>query len=127
MAHELEICLFGGLRIALNGVPITDFMSQKVPALLAYLALNPGPQRRDDLAALLWGELPDADARNNLRQAIANLRKLLEPHLRVTRETVELKPGAALFLDVAAFERGIHPQPVPSPETRSQQLEVSSQ
>ena len=61
--------------------PLTAFMSNKVPALLAYLAVTGRAQRRDDLAALLWGEMPDADARNNLRQAIANLRRSLEPHL----------------------------------------------
>ena len=58
-------------------------MSHKVPALLAYLAMSEGPQRRDDLAALLWGEMPEVDAKNNLRQAIANLRKALEPHLLI--------------------------------------------
>ena len=57
MANELDIRLFGGLRIALDGVPLADFMSHKVPALLAYLAMSEGPQRRDDLAALLWGEM----------------------------------------------------------------------
>ena len=48
MANELDIRLFGGVRIALDSVSLTDFMSQKVPALLAYLAMNEGPQRRDD-------------------------------------------------------------------------------
>jgi DNA-binding SARP family transcriptional activator/predicted ATPase len=121
MAQELEIRLFGGLRIALDGVPLTDFMSQKVPALLAYLALNPGPQRRDDLAALLWGELPDADARNNLRQALANLRRALDAHLRITRETVELSPDA-YFLDVTAFEDGLRRLAEP----RNQPLEAAT-
>lgn len=115
MANELEIRLFGGLRIALDRVPLADFMSHKVPALLAYLAVSEGPQRRDDLAALLWGEMPDTDARNNLRQAIANLRKLLKPHLLITRETVELNPGTPLFLDVAAFERGLQTHSAPAP------------
>ena len=98
MANQLEIRLFGGLRIAQDGVPLTAFMSNKVPALLAYLAVTGRAQRRDDLAALLWGEMPDVDARNNLRQAIANLRRLLEPHLIITRDTVELNPAAPLAL-----------------------------
>jgi len=114
MANELDIRLFGGLRIALDGVPLADFMSHKVPALLAYLTMNEGPQRRNDLAALLWGEMPDTDARNNLRQAIANLRKTLEPHLLITRETVEFSPSSTLFLDVAAFERGLQTLSAPA-------------
>ena len=114
MANELDIRLFGGLRIALDGVPLADFMSHKVPALLAYLAMSEGPQRRDDLAALLWGEMPEVDAKNNLRQAIANLRKALEPHLLITRETIELNPSTTLFLDVAAFERGLQTLSAPA-------------
>ncbi|MBM4459670.1 MAG: hypothetical protein FJ011_18230 [Chloroflexi bacterium] len=123
MAQELEIHLFGGLRITLNGVPQTDFMSQKVPALLAYLALNAGPQRRDDLAALLWGELPDSDARNNLRQALANLRRALDAHLHITRETAELRPDTVRLLDVSVFEDGLRlPADLP-PAVRCARLE----
>ena len=122
MANELDIRLFGGVRIALDSVSLTDFMSQKVPALLAYLAMNEGPQRRDDLAALLWGEMPEADAKNNLRQAIANLRKLLEPHLLVTRETIEINPSTTLVLDVAAFERALQSQRGSSPLSLSPSL-----
>ena len=114
MANELDIRLFGGLRITLDGVPLADFMSHKVPALLAYLAMSEGPQRRDDLATLLWGEMSDVDAKNNLRQAIANLRKALEPHLLITRETVELNPSTTLFLDVTAFERGLQTLSAPA-------------
>ncbi len=66
-AMSLEIRLFGGVRVAVDGAPVTGFMSAKVPALLAYLAVTGRAARRDDLAALLWGEMPDVDARNNLR------------------------------------------------------------
>lgn len=132
MANHLDIRLFGGLWIALDGTRLADFMSQKVPALLAYLVMNEGPQRRDDLAALLWGEMPDVDARNNLRQAIANLRKSLEPFLLVTRETLEINSHMPLFLDVAVFDRTLQTQsptsplshsPDPTPDIRAQQLQ----
>ncbi|MEI2692113.1 MAG: hypothetical protein V9H69_21370 [Anaerolineae bacterium] len=73
-------------------------MSSKVPALLAYLAVTGRPHQRDALAGLLWGEMPDAAAANNLRQALSNLRKLFEPHLLITRDTV-------------AFNRDSTPQP----------------
>ena len=44
-----------------DGAPITAFESDKVRALLAYLAVESGrPQRREMLAGLLWPERPDA-------------------------------------------------------------------
>lgn len=105
MPSELRIYLFGGLHVALNGTPLTGFRSSKVPALLAYLVANRRPHLRDVLAALLWGELPDPDAKNNLRQSLSNLRTLLAPYLRVSREEVEFQALPSFFLDSEAFEQ----------------------
>lgn len=102
---ELQIRLFGGLDIVRGGAPVTGFMSSKAPALLAYLAVTGRPHSRDALAGLLWGDLPDVDAKNNLRQTLSNLRRLLEPHLLITREAVALNPAAPYTLDVEEFER----------------------
>jgi len=102
MDTSLEIRLFGGLRVAVDGAPVTGFMSAKVPALLAYLAVTGRGQRRDDLAGLLWGEMPDVDAKNNLRQALANLRRSLEPWLIITREEVALDPETMLAANAHA-------------------------
>ncbi len=126
MAHGLEIRLFGGLKIILDDVPLTRFMSAKVPALLAYLAVTGCAQRRDDLAGLLWGELSDADARNNLRQAIANLRRVLEPYLLITRETVELNPALPCSLDVAEFEQRLQFQAALASDARARQLQAAT-
>ncbi len=126
MANCLDIRLFGGLRIALDGEPVSAFMSQKVPALLAFLAVSGRAQRRDDLAALLWGEMPDADARNNLRQALANLRKLLDPCLTITRETVELNAEPPVFLDTTAFETALALPPGLPVENRAAALTAAA-
>ena len=88
MPTDLQIRLFGGLTISQNEALLTPFISNKVPALLAYLAVTRRPHQRNVLAALLWGEMADADAKNNLRQALSNLRKLIDPHLIVTRDTI---------------------------------------
>lgn len=101
---KLEICLFGGLRVVVNDEPITSFMSAKAPALLAYLAVSGRVQRRDDLAALLWGEMAEADAKNNLRQVLTNLRRFVGPWLLITRETVEMNPATPYCLDVTLFD-----------------------
>jgi DNA-binding SARP family transcriptional activator len=103
MTTGLEIRLFGGLEIRHAGEAVTAFVSNKAPALLAYLAVTQRPCQRDALAALFWGEMGDADAKNNLRQALTSLRKTLEPCLDINRDTVALRDGPSLFVDVPAF------------------------
>lgn len=107
MTAGLEIRLFGGLEIQLNGAPVSTFISNKAPALLAYLAVVKRPVQRDSLAALFWGEMAEADAKNNLRQVLTNLRKQLDPQLDVTRESVALRSDPPYRVDVADFLRGI--------------------
>ena len=53
--------------------------SAKTLALLFYLAQNPAPQSRHRLMGLLWGTLPEASARRDLRHALWNLRRQLRP------------------------------------------------
>ena len=103
MTTELEIRLFGGLEIRYAGEAVSSFISSKAPALLAYLAVTGRPHQRDTLAALLWGEMGDADAKNNLRQALTSLRKVLDPFLDISRETVALRGDLPPFIDVSAF------------------------
>lgn len=103
MPIGLEIRLFGGLDIRRDGKPIGGFVSNKAPALLAYLVSTNRPHQRDALAALLWGEMADADARSNLRQALANLRKLVDPHLLISRETIAWNETEPYTLDVKQF------------------------
>jgi len=100
---SLEIRLLGGLQIGYGDAPAPHFVSSKAPALLAYLAVSGRPHQRDALAGLLWGEMPDAAAANNLRQALSNLRKLFEPYLLITRDTVAFDPAIPHFLDVEDF------------------------
>ena len=58
MAH-LALTLFGPLEVTLDGDPVTSFASNKVRALLVYLAVEADrPHRRDALAPLLWPNWP---------------------------------------------------------------------
>lgn len=103
MTAVLEIRLLGGLEIRREGASISGFVSSKAPALLAYLVVTDCPHQRDALSALLWGEMDDADAKNNLRQTLSNLRKLLEPYLHINRDIVAWNTAASCTLDVAQF------------------------
>ena len=52
---QLSIQLLGPLRVAVAGNAVDDFATDKVRALLAYLAVeNDRPHRRERLAGLLW-------------------------------------------------------------------------
>src|SRR5206468_1764679 len=93
----------GGLRITQSGTPLTVLASHKGQALLCYLAVTRRPHSRAALAGLLWPELPEADARTNLRTALAKLHKVVAPHLSVTRETVGFNSTIPYWLDVERF------------------------
>jgi DNA-binding SARP family transcriptional activator len=103
----LEIALLGGFRARLPSGTAVSIPTRKAQALLAYLAVPPGQAHpRDKLAALLWGDMPDPQARASLRQALFALRKALaegDP-LRQEGGAVALLPGA-VRVDVVAFEQ----------------------
>ena len=108
--HHLSISLFGPLLVLRNGQLVNGFAYQKARALLIYLLLEAArPHSRDELIGLLWPELPDTAARTNLRQALADLRKVLgdeeatPPYLLVTRDSLQFNPSSAYLLDVTEF------------------------
>src|ERR671933_400207 len=108
MAH-LSVSLPGPPQATYDGQPLAGFESAKVWALFAYLLVEADrPHPREALMALLWPEQPEAVARHNLRQALANLRQVLDdrthapPFLHITRASVQFDP-AACDLDVATF------------------------
>src|SRR5215468_4497536 len=84
---------------------VVDLPSKKLAALLTYLACTaPKPQPRERLSALLWGSHFDAQAKQNLRQALFRLRKVLgQDALAGDGEVVSLNPAAVLS-DVGRFE-----------------------
>ncbi len=75
-----QLCTYflGPFHLTRNSVSVTGFESDKMRALLAYLLIERGrPHRRDALAALLWPEQPDQEARHSLRQTLYVLRRIL--------------------------------------------------
>jgi len=109
MAH-LSLSLLGSFQATLAGKPITTFESNKGRALLAYLAVEADrPHPRESLVGLLWPELPEQAARNNLRHTLATLRRTIADReadpsfLIVTRETIQFNGDSDSWLDVRAF------------------------
>jgi WD40 repeat protein/DNA-binding SARP family transcriptional activator len=119
---QLCICLLGPFHVTLDGEPVTAFESDKVRALLAYLAVEAGqPHRREKLAGLLWPEFPERSARANLSHALLNLRTAIgdragignpggmgddpaaPPLLLITHQTVQFNPASDAWVDVLQF------------------------
>ncbi len=107
---RLCIYLFGPFHVTLDGEALVAFESNKVRALLAYLALEADrPHSRETLTGLLWPDQPERAARRNLSQALFNLRQVIhddeaEPSfLCVTREAVQFNLQSDHWLDVTSF------------------------
>ena len=86
-----------------DGRPLPSQPGAKSLALLGFLLLEARPHTREELAGLLWGESPEAEARASLRQTLKQLRDVLGEGLRGDRRIVELTEPVAC--DVAEFRR----------------------
>lgn len=103
----LSLTLLGGFGARSDSGPPITFARKKSQALLAYLALHLGqPQPRDKLAALLWGEASDQQARHSLRQALTALRQALAGMTSscLIEEGDAVTLDATAQVDVTAFE-----------------------
>jgi DNA-binding SARP family transcriptional activator len=100
MPH-LSLALLGPFQATLDGQPVTGWKSNKIKALLAYLAVEADrPHPRETLAGLLWPDYSNSSALNNLRDALSALRQAIgdrqaePPFLLVTRETIQFNTAS---------------------------------
>lgn len=101
----LQLNFLGELEVIRDGERLELPASRKTRALLAYLALNRRPFRREHLCTLLW-EIPD-DPRGSLRWSLSKLRRLVDDttQMRIVadRSTVAFDPaGATIDIDALA-------------------------
>lgn len=103
-----------GLRLTLLGSPgLTDDKGAPVPGLgpgkplgmLAYLAFQ-GTARRDELIALLWGDVIESKARNAFRQTLHRLRASLGPILSSEQDMIVLQERA-IWCDALEFQQAV--------------------
>jgi DNA-binding SARP family transcriptional activator/tetratricopeptide (TPR) repeat protein len=95
----------------LEGVPEGVLSTpRKEAVLLAYLCSSPHrTASRDLLASLLWEDRDEARARQSLRQALLELRRVLGSALVVSDDQVRLA-GGEVESDAEAFERAVTDQ-----------------
>lgn len=116
--NGLVLSLLGPFAATLGGRSIHKFRTNRVQALLAFMAtegaLGSGRHRREALMELLWPGLPRKSGQMNLRQTIYTMRKTVPeipatesgrsiPFLNSDRLTLEINLDYPLELDVAQF------------------------
>jgi hypothetical protein len=104
---QLGIRVLGTPEIE-HGGRLLQLPTRKALALLIYLAMEDGVQRREALMVLLWPESDDEQGRASLRNTLAYINKALRdadtvPHLDVTRETIALLDDQNLWVDALAL------------------------
>lgn len=109
---KIRVRLLGGFEVWAGDQQVGSFESQKVRALLAYLACQRRRSfSRDHLAGLFWPEREPETARHALRQAVYNLRSKLGDEgsslIRTTHLEIGLDRAADFWLDVDAFEEAL--------------------
>lgn len=107
----LHLSFLGSCTVLAAGGETAVFKSDKVRALLAYLALEAErPHQRATLAGLLWPEQTHSRALANLRYTLYDLRKAIGDHtaepsyLLIDRNQIQFNQASNHWLDVSAFQ-----------------------
>ena len=108
---KLHIRLLGGFNLLYNNQEVATLNTTRLQSLLTYLVLHRGvPQQRQHLAFLFWPDTTEAQARNNLRQLLHQLRQAfpaVEHFLSANTHTLHWHLVTPFHLDVAAFEQAL--------------------
>ena len=108
---QFRLYLLGSFRLESVMVGSRDAQpvvlpTRKIESLLAFLTLHPESHAREKLAALIWGDSTDEQARNSLRNALSTLRRQTDDDLLlVDRETAQITPRFPLWIDAVEFKR----------------------
>src|SRR5262245_51572448 len=107
---RLSLSLLGAVQVSLDRAAVTAFDSDKVRALLVYLAIEAQqPHRRESLVGLLWPESTEGAARRSLNQALYNLRQAIgdqaaaPPYFHIRPDALQFNTASDHGLDVATF------------------------
>jgi DNA-binding SARP family transcriptional activator len=108
---RLTLRVLGDFQVSMDDVPIQSFESDKVRALLAYVAVEADrAHTREALIGLLWPDATEDAARHNLRQALFNLRIALgdhmakPPYLLISRHSIQFNRESDFWLDFCQFK-----------------------
>src|SRR5947207_11933212 len=109
--RALHRCLLWDFSLIIADRQVTSLNTLCLQSLLAYLVLHrDAPQQRQHLAFLFWPDTIEAQARNNLRQLLHQLRQAfpaMEHFLSADTHMMHWHPVTPVHLDVAEFEQAL--------------------
>ncbi|MFN8489914.1 MAG: tetratricopeptide repeat protein [Caldilineaceae bacterium] len=111
MSKLLKATLCGAPILTLGEQPLTGLITGKALALFVYLAVTGQPHSRDMLADLLWSELANQQARNNLRYVLSDLRQVVGDYLTITPQRIRFNQESPYWLDVEALRTTLAAKP----------------
>jgi len=111
----LRLQLFGRAQARYLDCLLPGFPCRKAYHVLCYLLLDQHHiSRRDQLAAVFWGEYPTSTSRKYLRDALWRLRNALhaagacpDEYLSIADDSVTFLPSSRYWLDIETFEARI--------------------
>lgn len=104
----LHVNLLGTFAVKQDETPVTNFRSDKVRGMLAYLVIEANrAHQRSAIATMLWSESDETKALKNLRSSLSNLKSIVDNDdiLSVTRQQIQIVLNETVFVDVLAFEQ----------------------
>src|SRR3984893_901424 len=108
MMPTLHLRLLGDFSLIYGDRQVTSLNSTRLQSLLAYLVLHRDvPQQRQHLAFLFWPDTTEAQARNNLRQLLHQMRQVfptVEQFLSSDMHMLHWHSLTPFHLDVAEFD-----------------------
>ena len=111
ISPTLRIRLLGDFSLTYRDEAVTGVNTSRLHSLLAYLLFHrEAPQLRQHVAFVFWPDTSEAQARNNLRQVLHQLRYALpdsDRYLHVDARTVGWRSDGTFFFDVLEFERAL--------------------
>lgn len=112
VTKPIEVSMFGGLSLQVQGRRIERFRTRKTAILLACLAYHPGRAfRREEIIEMLWPYSEPDSGRQSLSTTLTALRRQMEPSgidpgsvICADRHSIRLAPDA-ITTDVQEFRR----------------------
>jgi DNA-binding SARP family transcriptional activator len=100
-APRVQLHLLNSFEVVRNGVPVP--LAPGAQCLVAFLALQERPVRREFAAGMLWPEVPDDRAAANLRSALWRVQKQLRGLISTTSERLHIDLSTGIDLRDAEY------------------------
>jgi predicted ATPase/DNA-binding SARP family transcriptional activator len=108
MSSVLTVRLLGAPQVSWDGGAPVKLVGGKPRALFIYLVATRRPHTRDTLATLLWSELSDRQAQDNLRHALSVLNRTLGNYVHTSQQMVSFDRTQPYQLDIEQLQDTYH-------------------